>query len=410
MKSRFISKSTVAIALILLALSMLSFALIACDTIDSGESTDTSQLTDPSDSGAATDNTQSTDSSDNTVEGTDDITDITTEPKPAPVILGAQSEVAVYADDSAQDILAALTNGVYVDGHPEYKLELKVYNSTGECVNEFSEGSYRAEFSVSGTDILPVSTVLTVKAADTTPPEIKGATDLIVRIGDTVSYRKNITVSDNDDENVSLVIDSSSVDLTRTGTYSLTYSATDKRGNTAEVKVSVIVLEADAGEASPTEICTREELDALCDEILSEIFTEGMTDVEKLRAIYNRVRKITYIGTSDKSSWVGGAYTGLTVGKGDCYNYWAASKALITAAGFATYDLQRIGWTSQHFWQIVYVDGGWYHYDACPHYAQYPWDSFLMTESELRGYAETYPAMHYYYLYDIASCPYDIVD
>ena len=50
-----------------------------------------------------------------------------------------------------------------------------------------------------------------------------------------------------------------------------------------------------------------------------------------------RHNNISYTGTSDKSSCVVGAYVGFTRHSGDCYNYFACSKALLTRAGIPTW-------------------------------------------------------------------------
>ncbi|HOB19112.1 MAG TPA: hypothetical protein PKO35_00220, partial [Candidatus Atribacteria bacterium] len=61
-------------------------------------------------------------------------------------------------------------------------------------------------------------TRLTVKA-DEEPPVIEGVTDHTVYIGETIAYRKGITVTDNRDENVDFTVDSSSVNLRKEGQY-----------------------------------------------------------------------------------------------------------------------------------------------------------------------------------------------
>jgi transglutaminase-like putative cysteine protease len=162
-------------------------------------------------------------------------------------------------------------------------------------------------------------------------------------------------------------------------------------------------------DGSNSTVCTKEELDALCNKILSEIITEGMTDKEKAEAIYNRVNSIKYVSTDDDPSWIGAAYTGLTTGRGDCWNYASASKALLTLAGIPNYDIRRHGGTSDHFWQIVYVDDGWYHFDACPTLKKYYIRCFLLTEDEVIEYSNNLTTIPNYFIYDYDSCPYEVV-
>ena len=69
---------------------------------------------------------------------------------------------------------------------------------------------------------------------------------------------------------------------------------------------------------------------------------------------------------SDKSDWKTGAYTGLTAGRGDCFTYYAVSRALLTALGIDNLAVERVGGETRHFWNLVNCGDGWYHFDACP--------------------------------------------
>lgn len=262
---------------------------------------------------------------------------------------------------------------------------------------------------------------------DTTPPVISGAKDLVTEVGVSVSYRSGVSVSDDVDERVVLTVDSSAVDLNTAGCYSVVYSAVDLAGNEASVTVTITVKQPLPDEEEPTDgenstasnlpdpaadaqiVVTQEMLDGITSAILSKITAAGMSKYEQARAIYNYVNThITYVSTSDKTDWVRGAYLGLTRGKGDCYNYWAASKALLTAAGIDNLDLQRVGGATQHFWNLVNVGDGWYHFDTCWHPSGYPLDSFMLTEAEVRAYTQKLAdeiGRVNYFTYDYDACP-----
>ncbi len=66
-----------------------------------------------------------------------------------------------------------------------------------------------------------LSTTITV-LTDTTAPVIEGTKDIEAFVGDTISYKADVTVTDDYDENPSLSIDNSQVDLTQAGTYPVT--------------------------------------------------------------------------------------------------------------------------------------------------------------------------------------------
>ena len=327
------------------------------------------------------------------------------------VILGCPSGVTVYEDDPMSVVTDALLQGTYTSTG-KYTVKVRVLDENGKSVSTLSPGIYTAQYHCEpeAEDVKCVSVAFNVIPADLTPPVIEGVKDIIVELGQTPSYRSGVTAKDGDNT-VTLSIDSSLVDLTKLGTYPVTYSATDGRGNVATATAKVMVVEP-SGEidGSNSEVCTKEELDALCMSILSEIIKDGMTDYQKAEAIFNRVNSIKYVSTDDDPSWIGAAYTGLTTGRGDCWNHASASKALLTLAGIPNYDMHRVGGTSSHFWQIVYIDGGWYHFDACPTLKAYYIRAFLLTEEEAMAYSERVKNIRpNYFVYDYENCPYEVV-
>lgn len=350
-----------------------------------------------------------------------------------PVIYGVQETIVLYTDD---DILAALTDGVYAadqEGNT-FPVEIAVYDEAGNLVAEYNEsvgsvtkyqaGTYRAVYRCKSAQ--EVESVLVLHPEDKEPPVITGARDLTVTVGETISYRDGVTVTDNMDENVRLQVDAGQVNLEQPGTYPVTYWAEDSRGNRTEITVTVLVEEppeeppveyppepgntAEPGGSGSTAV-TRETLDHVAAGILNQITTPDMTPQKKARAIYDYVRThIRYVGTSDKSSWITGAYVGFTQGRGDCFNYFACSKELLTLAGIPNIDVSRVGGTTDHYWQLVNVGDGWYHFDACPHPTGYPITSFLLTEAEAREYtARVSGVRKNYYVYDYDACPVTVV-
>ena len=203
------------------------------------------------------------------------------------------------------------------------------------------------------------------------------------------------------------------------------YRAQDKSGNRSEVAVTVTVVEVSgvndedptadvSGEdpvleesLPPLPEVTQQMVDEVSDQILSKIVTSSMSQWEQARAIYNYVHThVKYVGSSDKSNWLIGAYVGFTRNRGDCYNYFACSKALLTRAGIPNVDLYRVGGGTDHYWQLVNVGDGWYHFDACPHPDSYPLNSFLLDEIAVRAYTEKCsPVRSNYYVYDYENCP-----
>lgn len=270
-------------------------------------------------------------------------------------------------------------------------------------------------------------------APDTEAPRLLGVKDITVALGGTISYRDGVSAVDDVDGTVPFQVDAGAVDLAVPGIYQVVYSAVDAAGNRAEAAASVTVEEpftveggdvqepdeptpssagggtasSGAGGGAASSQATEEEVNRLADQILGRIIRNGMSQREKARAIYNYVyNHIRYTGSSDKSSWIIGAYTGFTRQRGDCFNYFACSKALLTRAGIPNIDLERVGGNSRHYWQLVNAGDGWYHFDACPHPTGYPLVAFMITETQARTYTEQVRrARQNYYVYDYDACP-----
>jgi len=223
---------------------------------------------------------------------------------------------------------------------------------------------------------------LTIKA-DTEAPKIEGVNDKTIYIDTKVSYKNGITVTDNKDKNVALVVDSSAVNLKKAGSYKVIYSAADAAGNTT-TKIMVLKVKE-----KPIISVSQEELNALADKVLAGITNKSMTAREKALAIYTWTKNhITYTGSSNKSDWKMGAVQGIKNGTGDCFNYYATSRALLTRAGFKNLCVTRIGGSTQHFWNLVYIQGGWYHFDTTPSHKGYAFICFMRTDAEVGEYSK----------------------
>lgn len=77
---------------------------------------------------------------------------------------------------------------------------------------------------------------------DVTAPEISGVEELRNYLGQEIDYLAGVTVTDDLDENVTLTVDDSAVDLTTPGVYELTYTAEDVCHNVTTVGTTVTVI------------------------------------------------------------------------------------------------------------------------------------------------------------------------
>lgn len=223
---------------------------------------------------------------------------------------------------------------------------------------------------------------------DTEAPVIDGVAPITSFLGDPISYKSEITVTDNCDRDVELEVDNSEVNPDAAGTYTVRYSATDRAGNTAEAETTITIQEKPENYVEP------EEVYALADEVLAEITTDDMTLKEKARAIYDWTRNnVGYINTSEKDSWTNGAYQGFTEGQGDCFVFFATSKALLTRAEIPNIDVVKSDTShSSHYWSLIDCGDGWYHFDTTPRYGGGAF--FMLTDAEILEYSQAHNNSH----------------
>ena len=78
---------------------------------------------------------------------------------------------------------------------------------------------------------------------DKEAPEINGVAPLTGFAGDPISYKSEITVTDNCDKKVKLEIDNSDVNPEEPGTYDVIYTAQDRAGNKAQEETTITIKE-----------------------------------------------------------------------------------------------------------------------------------------------------------------------
>ena len=228
---------------------------------------------------------------------------------------------------------------------------------------------------------------------DTRAPLIQGIREILAYEGDAVSYRQGIIVTDDCDPAPELSVDTSQVDLSRAGSYTVTYFARDAAGNTSTGTAPVTVLAREAGYAD------LETIYASADATLGVIITGDMDVREQVEAIYRwSWKSCRYSGHSDRGDWRQTAYTMLTTGTGDCYGFFAVTKLLFERLGIPNIDVVKVKNSendSEHFWSLVSVDGGnsWYHFDATPRLGQTE-DFCLVTDAQLDAYSRNNRGSH----------------
>ena len=244
--------------------------------------------------------------------------------------------------------------------------------------------------------------VLKLEVVDTKPPVIKGTRNLTIYIGNPISYRAGVSVTDNQQGGTALMVDASKVNPRKEGTYKVTYRSEDKAGNKTETEVDVIVKKSSKGHAKEVAKYVKETLD--------KITTKDMTEIEKLDKIFEFCHtKINYTGYSDKSDVIETAYNGFRTHTGDCFTYYAVAEALITGAGFENIMVARDGKDSDHFWNLIKYKDRWYHFDTCPIAGGGSFRAFMLGDLELakfdKEYGKTNPAHKGYYNFEKNAYP-----
>lgn len=223
--------------------------------------------------------------------------------------------------------------------------------------------------------------------ADTTPPVITGFVgkdsfnqkmpyQVVYSDDSNYDFLQHVTASDDRGGKVDLTVDTKKVKFQKPGIYTITYVAEDKAGNVRRKNAKIQVRKT-------------KEVDQLADKVLSVITKKHWTNRQKAVAIYNYTRKhILYVGTSNKNSWEQEAIHGIRSGRGDCYTYYAVARALLTRAGIPNIEVKRYRGAGHHWWNMVYIGDGWYHYDCGPRIGGGRF--CLLTDSQLTQYSRTH--------------------
>lgn len=304
------------------------------------------------------------------------------------------------------------------DEAPELVLnDVSVYLGTAVDINDFIssctdaspvEFSFGSDFDVNTAGLQKVTIIATDSSGNSTekqtylqilvdnvPPVIYGVKNLSIIAGETVSYKSGVYAIDDTDGYVEVTVDTSNVNTSIEGVYTITYTAVDSFGNKAKKSATLTVRGI-----------TQETLNQLADEILAKIVTSAMTPRERAWAIYSWCTANLRYSTRTSylmGNYLEGAYSGLKIKSGNCYIYYAVARTLLTRTGIENIEIQRNDPNNPHYWNLVKIDDNWYHFDTCPHYAGHALTSFLLTDAEVKAYSEN--EVKGYYSFDSSLYP-----
>ncbi|MBR5678817.1 MAG: hypothetical protein IKX20_11930 [Paludibacteraceae bacterium] len=121
---------------------------------------------------------------------------------------------------------------------------------------------------------------------------------------------------------------------------------------------------------------------ACAEKILREI--ECDNDVDTAYAIFDWVHSnILYQTVFEDQSYEDAAYMGFNWRSGDCYVYFSCAKMLLDCAGIPNMMVTRYPVvTNGHYWNLVQLNGEWYHCDATVFRDRYEM-YFMCTDDEI---------------------------
>lgn len=332
---------------------------------------------------------------DNKPEDARFITDVSGIDTKIPAVYGLKVAFDKYFDQEVrltiQDTTAPTGKAVKqefftVDPFPDVeKCVSDLYDLNGIAEVKFRDGA--PDVSAGGDFVVPVvvtdpyqnSTTIDVPmhvTKDSTPPVITGLkNNQMVRSGDEIDFREGITVTDDYDPEPVLTIDASKFDYNKPGKYTVFYKATDRSGNVTESKITLEVWQSSASDLKTKEAYK------YADQILKKI-KKGKNDAEYAKNIYKWVcRNLVYLGRAGHPTFEKAALAGFKDRKGNCWVMCCCYKVLLDRANIPNLIVSRANskvTRSNHYWNLIYVDKGWYHCDATP---LYPF--FMKIDSQL---------------------------
>ena len=121
---------------------------------------------------------------------------------------------------------------------------------------------------------------------------------------------------------------------------------------------------------------------SIAEDIMADLWRDN--DIDTAYEIFYWVHSnISYQTMTSYESFEEAAYGGFTRRSGDCYVYFACSKMLLDIAGIPNLMVERYPVeTNSHFWNLVQIDGLWYHCDATV-FRDHPDMYFLCTDDEI---------------------------
>lgn len=179
--------------------------------------------------------------------------------------------------------------------------------------------------------------------ADTKPPKFSGLSQITTEKNKKPDYSAGVAANDNWDGQISFTYDDSKVDLTKAGTYYVTYTAVDLSGNRANSRRKVVVNHDKADTKA----------------LVQSVAAGLSSDPEAIRDYVRSSIKYSSSWGEDDPVWYG-----FKNKKGNCYVHALCLQELLEEKGYAT----KLIWVTDksHYWLLINLGGSWKHIDATP--------------------------------------------
>ena len=191
-------------------------------------------------------------------------------------------------------------------------------------------------------NITSLETTLVV-TTDTVPPKISGLSTMTVEKNSSPDFLSGVSATDKVDGTCKVTYDTGSLDLSKAGTYYITYRSSDVAGNVTTAKRKIVV----AHDAADTAALVKSIANKLSND------PEAIRDYVRSNIGYNH-------------DWGGSdpVWYGFTNRCGNCYVHALCLKAIFDEKGIES----RLIWVTEktHYWLIVKINGSWKHIDATP--------------------------------------------
>lgn len=247
-------------------------------------------------------------------------------------------DLSIYDDEKISDYTKFIKKVTDISGEPITNLKTEIdYTKIGEqeiVIEAMDNYGNKVE----------ETAILTIKK-DTDGPVFSGLTDITVEKNSTIDYYSGVSAIDKRDGKCEFSVNTSGVNISVAGTYYVTYTAKDTKGNTTIKKREITVKHS------------QEDTNAKLNEFYNN-YCAGKDPVGMASAVREHIKYSSNWGGDDP------VWYGLTEGKGNCYVHAMVLNKVLEKAGYTNYIIYLED--NSHYWNLVYVNGVWRHLDGTP--------------------------------------------